>query len=250
VTSAFTVLWRSVRDLWPVILVVALVTAGGLAAQQFALRRRPSGNVTDVFGITEHPVWLAVAVLAPAVVVPFIAWTMAAASAVVEGVAHEHRISGWSALAWTVRRPAGALAQLALLVASAALISSLWLLPFALVIIAVWSVTMPAAVIEDLGLRAAFRRAARLTRGRRWRSVLLSTLLVWLGFSAPNIVGGLLLLATGWPFWLTNVVAIVVGAVAVPYSAIGLTLQFYDFRRELTRDDGDDRDKAEVTKRD
>ena len=236
VASSFALLARSLKWLWPVIVVVALTTAGGLAVQQFALRRRPTGDVTDVFGVTAHPVWLLVAVLVPIMVAPFIAWTMAAASAVIEGIAHEHRISGWSALAWTLRRPAGALAQLALLAASAALFSSLWLVPLGLLVIAIWSVTMPAAVIEDLGYLAAFRRAARLTRGRRWRSVLLSTLLVWLGFSAPNIIGGLLMLVTGWPFWITNAVAILAGAVAVPFSAIGLTLQFYDFRQEGVRD--------------
>ncbi len=236
ITSSFAILGRQARALWPIMLVVALTTAGGLAVQQFALRRRPTGDPVDVFGVTVHPFWLLVAVLVPAVVAPLVAWTMAATSAVVDGVAHEHRISGWSALALALRRPAGLFAQLSLLAVSGMLLSSLWLIPVGLLVIGVWSVTMPAAVVERRGLVAAFRRSAQLTHERRWRSVALSTALVWLGFTAPNLVGGLLLLLTGWPFWLTNAIAIVVGALLIPFSAIGLTLQFYDFRQESTRD--------------
>jgi hypothetical protein len=62
--------------------------------------------------------------------------------------------------------------------------------------------------------------------------VFLSALLVWIGFSLPGAIGGLLLLVTGWPFWVTNTVAILASAVLLPFSAIGLSLQFYDFRRE------------------
>ncbi len=64
----------------------------------------------------------------------------------------------------------------------------------------------------------------------------LSALLVWVGFSLPGALGGILLLVTGWPFWMSNVVAIVAGSVLMPFSAIGLTLQFYDFRQEEARD--------------
>ena len=232
ITSSFQLLGRHAGRLWPIALVVGLTLAGGIAVQQFALRRRPTGDLTDVYGVLAHPWWLLIAVLVPFVVAPLVAWTMAATSAVIEGVAHEHRISGWSGLALAARRPAGAIAQVILLAVSSVLISSLWLLPVALIVIAVWSVTMPAAVVEGLGLRAAFRRSRTLTRGRRWRAVALSTVLVWLGFTAPNLVGGLLLLVTGWPFWLTNTVAILTGGILIPYSAIGLTLQFYDFRQE------------------
>jgi len=117
-----------------------------------------------------------------------------------------------------------------------ALASSLLLLPVALALISFFAVAMPAAVVEGLGFVAAFTRSARLTHGRHWRAIFLSVLLVWIGFSVPGIVGGLLLLITGWPFWITNTVVIVLSAVLLPLSAIGLTLQFYDFRQEEARD--------------
>ena len=109
-------------------------------------------------------------------------------------------------------------------------------LPVALLLIAFWAVAMPAAVIEGLGVVPAFRRSARLTKGRRWRAVFLSALLVWIGFSLPGALGGILLLLTGWPFWMSNVVAIVAGSVLLPVAAIGLTLQYYDFRQEDARE--------------
>jgi len=155
----------------------------------------------------------------------------------VEGlVARGHEVTGWGAIALTVRRPSGAFVQLLLFAAVTLLATSLWLLPLAVLLISLYAVAMPAAVIEDLGVRAAFRRSRMLTRGRRWRALLLSVVLVWIGFSLPGVVGGILLLLTGWPFWVTNVVSILVGAFLLPVSAIGLTLQFYDFRQEERRD--------------
>ena len=82
---------------------------------------------------------------------------------------------------------------------------------------------------------SAFRRSAALTRGRRWRAVFLSALLVWIGFAVPPAAGGILLLVTGWPFWVSNLVSIVLAAILLPFAAIGLTLQFYDFRQEDRR---------------
>jgi hypothetical protein len=35
---------------------------------------------------------------------------------------------------------------------------------------------------------------------------------------------------------MSNVVAILAGSVLLPFSAIGLTLQYYDFRQEEARD--------------
>ena len=36
--------------------------------------------------------------------------------------------------------------------------------------------------------------------------------------------------------WMVNSALLVVGAVLLPYAAIGLTMQFYDFRQEAARD--------------
>lgn len=237
VSASFGLLFHHPRVLGPVVLVVGLATAGSLALQRLALRSRPSGDVTDVNGLADSPVSLVIAALVAVALVPVIAVALAATCQVVEGIAHGHRISGWSAIALALRRPSGALVQLILLMVVAVLASSLFLLPLALVVIAFWAVAMPAAVIEGHRAIGALRRSAQLTHGRRWRAVFLSSLLVVVGFSLPGALGGILLLLTGWPFWISNVVSITAGAVLLPFSAIGLTLQFYDFRQEERRDE-------------
>ena len=236
VSASFGLLARHLSRLWPIVLVLGLSTAGALGLQRLVLHRRPTDDLTDVYGIAQSPALIVLAIALTWLVAPIVAIAQAATTRVIEGVAREHYVSGWAALAWAVRRPSAAMGQLVLLVLVTALASSLLLLPLALIVIALFAVVMPAAMIEDRGVMDAFRRSRELTKGRRWRAVFLSTLLVWMGASVPPAIGGILLLLTGWPFWVTNVVAIVAGAVLLPFSAIGLTLQFYDFRQEASRD--------------
>ena len=236
VSASFGLLFRHPARLWPIVLVLGLSTAGALGLQRLVLHRRPTDELTDVYGVAQSPVLIVLAVALTWLLAPIVAIAQAATTRVVEGVAREHYVSGWAALAWAVRRPSAAAAQLLLLVSVTVLASSLVLLPVAVIVIALFAVVMPAAMIEDRGLLGAARRSRELTKGRRWRAVFLSALLVWLGASVPPAIGGILLLVTGWPFWATNIVAIAAGAVLLPFSAIGLTLQFYDFRREEIRD--------------
>ena len=236
VTASFSLLFGHPRLLGPIVVVVGLATAGALALQRLALRSRPTGDLTDVHGLTASPLAIVIVVLASLALAPVVAIALAATSRVIEGIARDHRVSGWSAIALAVRWPSGALVQLLLFVVVTLLASSLVGLPIALLFIAFWAVAMPAAGIERRGVWSALRRSAQLTKGRRWRAVFLSALLVWIGFSLPGALGGLLLLLTGWPFWLTNLVSIALGAILLPFSAIGLTLQYYDFRQEERRD--------------
>ena len=60
--------------------------------------------------------------------------------------------------------------------------------------------------------------------------MLVGGFVVWLAFSLPSGVGAIVLLLTGWPFWITNLVSILAAALLVPASAIGLTLLYYDLR--------------------
>jgi hypothetical protein len=238
VSASFGLLFRNPRPLGPIVLVVGLATAGALGLQRLALRSRPTGDLTDVNGLTDSPLAIVLIILVSLALAPVVALALSATSRLVEGLARGHRVSGWSAMALAIRRPSGALVQLLLFVIVTLLASSLVGLPVALLLIALWAVAMPAAVIERRGVISALRRSAQLTKGRRWRAVFLSALLVWVGFSVPGAVGGLLLLVTGWPFWATNLVSILLGAVLLPFSAIGLTLQYYDFRAEEARDGG------------
>ena len=219
----------------PVMALTALTQAGILALDRIALRPDPGESITDVNGLVDRPWNALLAISFSILLTPLIAIALVAACHVVEERAHDHRPSGWRAIALAFRHPSAVVVQLVLLFVVTLMAASLYLLPVALLLIALWAVAMPSAEIERRGVRSAFRRSRQLTHGRRWRTVLLSALLVWIGFAAPDLLGGTLLLVTGWPFWATNVVAIAIAAVLVPFSAIGLTLQFYDFRQEADR---------------
>lgn len=236
VTASFGILVKHVNALWPIIVTVGLASAAALALQRLALHRRPSDDLADVNGVASRPLAVVLVVLISLLLAPVIAILLAATARIIENLARGRQGTPWQAIVDAVRKPSGALVQLALYVAVTALASSLLGLPIALLMIAFFAVAMPAAVIEETGFVGAFRRSLTLTRGRRWRAVFLSALLVWIGFSLPGLLGGLLLLITGWPFWITNVVTIVVSAILLPFSAVGLTLQFYDFRQEVDRD--------------
>ncbi len=236
VTASMELLGRHVRGLWPIVLVIGLSTAGALALQRLALHRRPSDDLTDVNGVANRPLAVLLVIVISIALAPVIAVLLTATCRVIENIARDRAAAPWQAMALAVRKPTAALVQLSLYIVVTAFASSLYLLPVALLLISFFAVSMPAAVVEELGFVAAFKRSARLTNGRHWRAIFLSALLIWIGFSLPGAVGGVMLLLTGWPFWITNVVVIVLSAILLPFSAIGLTLQFYDFRQEHARD--------------
>ena len=236
VTASFGLMGKRIGALWPVIVTIGLSSAAALALQRLALHRRPSDDLTDVYGVANRPLAVVLVVMISLALAPVVSVFLAATSRIVENLARERSADPWQSIALSVRRPAGALVQLTLYLVVTALASSLFLLPIALVLISFFAVSMPAAVVEDLGFVGAFRRSTQLTRGKHWRAIFLSALLIWIGFSLPGAVGGLVLLVTGWPFWVTNLLVILLSAILLPLSAIGLTLQFYDFRQEDARD--------------
>ena len=121
----------------------------------------------------------------------------------------------------------------ALLVASVAvsiLASSFFLLPVAVWVAGRWALIAPAIELEQLSAARALRRSGRLVR-RRWLKV---TSLIVLGGALVIIVGPLigvlLILTTNTPFWLVNVIAGVVYAVAMPFVAITTAYVYFDTR--------------------
>ena len=95
--------------------------------------------------------------------------------------------------------------MIGLLVAALVMTGSLILIPVAAWVVSRWAVAPAAAVIESLPLREAFRRSADLTKGHRWRTLIVQARAaghrpgVWLAWSAQ-----LILLLTGWPFWVST----------------------------------------------
>jgi hypothetical protein len=121
----------------------------------------------------------------------------------------------------------------ALVVASLAvslLASSIFLIPIAVWLAGRWALIAPAIELEDLSATDALRRSGRLVR-RRWFKV--ASLIVAGGalvVVAGPLLGVLLIFTTDTPFWLVNVIAGVVYAVAMPFVALTTAYVYFDAR--------------------
>jgi hypothetical protein len=121
----------------------------------------------------------------------------------------------------------------ALLIASltvSALATSIFLIPVAIWLAGRWALIAPVAELEHLPAFSALRRSGALVR-RRWLKV--ASLIVAGGaivvIAGPSL-GVLLILGTDAPFWLVNVVAGVVYAVAMPFVALTTAYVYFDAR--------------------
>ena len=121
----------------------------------------------------------------------------------------------------------------ALLVASivvSLLASSIFLIPIAVWLAGRWALIAPAVELESLSAARALRRSGRLVR-RRWLKV--ASLIVAGGalvVVAGPLIGVLLILVTDAPFWLVNVIAGIVYAVAMPLVALVTAYVYFDAR--------------------
>jgi hypothetical protein len=156
---------------------------------------------------------------------------MAVAVEIVDSLARHEEIGARTAFRRVLVHPGGWVVAISVYILVTVLAATWWLLPVALYLLARWAVALPATELEDQGVRAGLRRSSTLTRGNRIRSALIGGVLVWMAFSLPSGIGAVVLLATGWPFWVTNLLSILAAAVLVPAASIGLTLLYYDLRR-------------------
>jgi hypothetical protein len=129
----------------------------------------------------------------------------------------------------------------ALLVASIAvslLASSIFLIPIAVWLAGLWALIAPAIELENLSAFGALSRSTRLVR-KRWLKV--ASLIVAgaaLVIVAGLLIGVLLILTTGIPFWLVNVIAGVVYAVAMPFVALTTAYVYFDARTRVELEAG------------
>jgi hypothetical protein len=118
------------------------------------------------------------------------------------------------------------------------LASSIFLLPIAVWLAGRWALIAPAIELEGVTALRALRRSGRLV-SRRWLKV--ASLIVLGGgivLVAGPLVGVGLILGTDAPFWLVNVVAGAVYAVAMPFVALTTAYLYFDARaREETVDE-------------
>jgi hypothetical protein len=110
------------------------------------------------------------------------------------------------------------------------LASSFFLIPIAIWLAGRWCLIAPVVELEGVGALAGLGRSGRLVRGR-WLKV--ASLIVVGGALALVIgplIGAVLILVTGAPFWLVNVISGFIYAVTMPFVAVTSVYVYFDAR--------------------
>ena len=229
--AMFAIAWRLTPQLLPVAGVLFLSTYIVRTLTRLAIHLGPKGTITDLDpGVNAWWTW----------VIAGVGWVLVAVidaicAAVVLDLVEQLR-DGRSpdvrAAAIEVnahRTPVYVFLVTVLLVGTAFI--TFWLAPLALVMLTLWSVAMAAAAVEERPLRAAFKRSAQLVRTRPVKSATVALLLVLTAAGVGPFVGGAMLLLTGWPIWIEDLIGGLMTAVVIPAAVIGLGLLFFDLRR-------------------
>jgi hypothetical protein len=101
-------------------------------------------------------------------------------------------------------------------------------LPFAITRYVRWSLFAEACALEDLSAGGSLQRSAELVKGRWWRTLGFSAVVIVLAALSGPLLGVGLLLLTDRSLNFINVAGALVYTVTVPYAAIALTLYYFD----------------------
>ena len=121
----------------------------------------------------------------------------------------------------------------ALLVATlvvALLASSIYAIPIGIWVAGRWALIAPAIELERASAWRGLRRSSHLVRGRWLKVASLIVVGGGLVLLVGPLLGVLLILGTGAPFWLVNLLAGVVYAVAMPFVALTTAYAYFDTR--------------------
>ncbi len=110
---------------------------------------------------------------------------------------------------------------------AAALIITVIGIPYGIYKFVCWQFVQQEILIEDKGIRDAFRGSSDRVRGRWWHAVR-SLGFFWLLSVAAGPVLGFTLIFTNFSLLWINVIGSVVFALLVPYVALGRTLLYFD----------------------
>jgi len=231
VTAAFGFVRRHPLALvWPILL--ALLTAlVNLIAQRFLIQPNQNGDLGHLDALAHPVLGLGLSLIVAIVLFPFTAAALTSSIRVADHVSRGEKPNGLAAIKESFTKPSGLWVLILGYIAITLLAGTVIGLPIALWLLSLWAVSMPAAVIEDLGVRAAFERSAQLTKGRRWRSLAVALGFYLLAFELPDLVGAVLVLLTNMPFVVTTLITLALKAILFPVSAVGLATLFYDLRR-------------------
>jgi hypothetical protein len=100
-------------------------------------------------------------------------------------------------------------------------------IPYAIYKFVCWQFVQQEILIEDKGIRDAFRGSSSRVRGRWWHAVRALGFFWLLGIAAGPVLGFTLIFTNFSLLWI-NVIGSVVFALLVPYVALGRTLLYFD----------------------
>ena len=100
-------------------------------------------------------------------------------------------------------------------------------IPYAIYKFVCWQFVQQEILIEDRGVRDAFRGSSAAVRGRWWRTVRALGFFWLLSIAAGPVLGFALIFTSLSLLWI-NVIGSVVFALLVPYVALGRTLLYFD----------------------
>ncbi len=124
------------------------------------------------------------------------------------------------------------------------LASSIYLLPVAVWLAGQWALIAPSIELEQLSAVGGLRRSWRLVRGKWFKATSLIVVGAALALVLGPTVGVTLILTTGAPFWLVNLVAGVIYALTMPLVAITTVYVYFD--RRVAYELGGKVDEAEL----
>jgi hypothetical protein len=91
-----------------------------------------------------------------------------------------------------------------------------------------WSLLAQAAVVADSPGLSSLRRSGQITRRHWWRSASFTLLVTGTGLLIGPLLGVLLLLLTGAPFQIVNLVSALVDVAVLPFVSIATTYLYFD----------------------
>jgi hypothetical protein len=117
-------------------------------------------------------------------------------------------------------------------------------LPFAINRLVRWAFVEWGVIIEDKSGRDALAASAETVRGHWWRTLGVAAVVVGIGLGTAPVLGLAMLLFTDWPLSTVNGVSSVLFLALVPWTAVALTLLYYDLKArkgEASRADAGER---------
>jgi hypothetical protein len=110
------------------------------------------------------------------------------------------------------------------------LAGSIYLAPIGVWLAGLWALLAPCIELEGLSALGGLRRSRTLVRGKWFKVTSLIVVGAALAFVIGPLVGVALILATGAPFWLVNLVAGIIYALTMPLVAITTVYVYFDRR--------------------